>query len=759
MQQAANEVATAKVGPLQPFRKAGTLPLAPAPSTNAPVGGGSTNILSREVFGFALFSSLADPNIGYPSWNFDLLSTVAVFGLHVNWDGHLITNDSGYAVWNSSQMTGLISTAHQHGAKVVVTIILQDFQSGTPNMCAGLHNRAVTVADTVNELKNHPGVDGVNVDYEGLQVSCAIGDNPRLDMVDFVKQLRGALPAGSYLSVDTYASSASDPYGFFDIAGINPYTDSFFVMAYDSDRSNYNHPPLNCSRYCLSPVSPLTGYFYNDTRAGTEYSNAVPASKVILGLPYYSRADCVSSWAPNQYPSGQANFNLPFTQSVTMASDPTNSNYVINRDAPDQAGQSPWSTWTSNSSPVCPMEMYWDDPASLSNKYAFVNRASLRGVGIWNLNQGGGRPELWNTIAANFTGWQCQESAAPGPASTPPTTDLFIYGPSTGGSCVELANGKGAWTGKLGPVFALGWQFYAGHFSGSGLNDLFLFNPSTGSSYVELANGSGGWSGVAGPTFSTGWQFYPGTFSSSGLTDLFLYNPTSGASYVERANGSGGWSGMAGPRFSVGWQFTPGRYNAASGLTDLFLYNPSNGFSYVEFANGSGGWSGVAGPLYSAGWEIHPGHYDASAALTDLFLYNPTSGTTYVELANGAGSWKGVAGPLFSTGWQFNAGHFNAATSLSDLFLYSPSDGRTYVEFASGGGSWSGVAGPPFATGWSFFPGHYNAAGGLTDLFLYNRANGSSYVEMARGGGAWSGVPGPQFSAGWDVVPGNYDAR
>ena len=26
----------------------------------------------REVFGFALASSLADPTIGYPSWNFDL---------------------------------------------------------------------------------------------------------------------------------------------------------------------------------------------------------------------------------------------------------------------------------------------------------------------------------------------------------------------------------------------------------------------------------------------------------------------------------------------------------------------------------------------------------------------------------------------------------------------------------------------------------------------------------------------------------------
>ena len=35
--------------------------------------------LFREVFGFALASSLSDPTLGYPTWNFSLLSTVAFF--------------------------------------------------------------------------------------------------------------------------------------------------------------------------------------------------------------------------------------------------------------------------------------------------------------------------------------------------------------------------------------------------------------------------------------------------------------------------------------------------------------------------------------------------------------------------------------------------------------------------------------------------------------------------------------------------------
>src|ERR1700674_2106798 len=107
---------------------------------------------SREVFGFALASSLSDPSVGYPTWNFSLLSTVAFFGLHVNDDGTFAA-DPGMTVWNSSQLTSLLTTAHSHGTKVVLTVILQDFNAGTPPMCAGLSHASTTVANTVAEVK------------------------------------------------------------------------------------------------------------------------------------------------------------------------------------------------------------------------------------------------------------------------------------------------------------------------------------------------------------------------------------------------------------------------------------------------------------------------------------------------------------------------------------------------------------------------------------------------------------------------------
>src|SRR5712664_2558735 len=70
----------------------------------------SSNRPSREVFGFALAGSLGDPTVGYPSWDFSLLSTVAYFGLHVNWDGTIVS-DSGLNMWNSSTLNCLLSTA------------------------------------------------------------------------------------------------------------------------------------------------------------------------------------------------------------------------------------------------------------------------------------------------------------------------------------------------------------------------------------------------------------------------------------------------------------------------------------------------------------------------------------------------------------------------------------------------------------------------------------------------------------------------
>src|SRR4029077_15112878 len=126
--------------------------------------------------GFALGSSLSDPTIGYPSWDFNMLSTVAYFGLHVLWDG-TFEKDAGLSVWNSSQLTSLVQIAHAHGTKVVLTIINGDARGTYPNaMCDALLRAAITVKNTVAEVKAK-GVDGVNIDYEGVNQACNTTDS------------------------------------------------------------------------------------------------------------------------------------------------------------------------------------------------------------------------------------------------------------------------------------------------------------------------------------------------------------------------------------------------------------------------------------------------------------------------------------------------------------------------------------------------------------------------------------------------------
>jgi len=358
--------------------------------------------LKREVFGFALASSLSDPSVGYGTWNFSLLSTVAYFGLHVQDDGTFAA-DNGKTVWNSAQLPALISAAHAHGTKVVLTIILQDFGAGTPHMCLGLSHYGTTVANTVAEVKAK-GVDGINVDYEGLNGACGNPDSSwaRHTLTSFVAALRSGLPAGSYVSIDTYASSASDSLGFFDIPGLAPAVDSFFVMAYDLEYSNYRRAPLGCASFCLGPTAPLNGYYYNDTSTANQYTAAVPASKVILGVPYYGRKSCVAGAGPNQYPTGAVTADS-YLDASTEATDPAvqAGSYAAHRDANDPSGQERWDTWF-NPSMNCTRELYWDDATSLGLKYDLVNQRNLRGAGIWNLNYGGGAPELWNALATHF---------------------------------------------------------------------------------------------------------------------------------------------------------------------------------------------------------------------------------------------------------------------------------------------------------------------------------------------------------------------
>jgi spore germination protein YaaH len=618
----------------------------------------------REIFGFGLASSLADPTVGYPSWDFSLLSTVAFFGIHVQPNGYFVA-DSGWTVWNSPDLTGLLSTAHAAGTKVVLTIILQDFSPGTPNMCSGLAQMDATVAQTVSEVRAK-GVDGVNIDYEGLNGNCGTPDPSwaRHQLTGFAAKLRSALPPGSYLSVDTYGSSAVDSLNFFDIAGLAASVDSFFVMAYDLEYSNYQRPPLACSGFCLGPTAPLAAYYYNDTTISNQYLAVVAPSKVILGVPYYGRKACVASPGPNGSPNPASTVAADtYLDASTEAAAPEvqPGSYVAHRDANDPAGQERWDTWF-NTTLNCTRELYWDDTTSLGHKYDLVVTDNLRGVGIWNLNYGGGAPELWQELNLKFgtpTPWYSLggllTSSPAASSSGANATDAFARGTDNG-------LWHRSWNGTVwSPWSSLGGTLIADPSAVSqAANHIDVFVVGTDHGIWHRAwNGSvwSAWDGVGGYATSA-----PAVSSwGSGRLDLVVRGTDNGL-WHRSWNGTS-WSAWD----KVGGVVTsnPTIVSWGTGRVDVFVRGTDNAL-WHRAGDGAGAWS----VWESQGGYITSGPASASCALGHLDVYaTGADGGLFQKGFNGAWQpWAPLHG-LWTAGPQAVC---PAGTTGVDVFERGP---------------------------------------------------------------------------------------
>ncbi len=600
--------------------------------------------LRREVFGFVNAGNLGNPAVGYTTWNLRLLSTVAYFGLQVNsGNGNLVTTNTGWAVYHSATMSNFVSAAHANGVRVIVSINLHDYSTNPGNQtCAGL--AAANAKNTINQtvaVVAAAGIDGVNVDYEGTDTTCANGLSSRAEMIDFVKNLRAAIPSGSYLAVDTYSGSAEDNLEFFDVTGLAPYVDSFFVMAYDMDFENAMNPPLSCTSYCFNPVSPLNTYRFNVTKTVAQYTALVPASKIILGQPYYGRKACVPG--PNvahqyldlhQYQAVAPNFVSPqYLDAVSTPTDPAVSSFKAHRDPSD--GVSEWDTWWSIDF-GCWREQYWDDAQSLGAKYDLVNAANLRGVGLFTLDYGGGSPELWNQLANKFTTttpWYSQGGVlTSGPDASSwgaSRTDMFARG-TDNGLWQDTWNGS-AWSGwsSLGGVLTSDPGAVS---SGPNRIDVFVRGADNGL-WHRWWDGKGwsSWQPLGGMLTSG-----PEASWSAGRLDVFARGTDKGLWHLWwDSKGWSNWQPLGGILTS-----DPTTVSWGPNRVDVFARGADNGLWHRGWdSTGWSSWQSLGGSLVTApdASSCATGHLDVFALGKDAAMY---------QLGyNGAwGSWRRLGG-------------------------------------------------------------------------------------------------------------------
>ena len=351
--------------------------------------------LRRQVFGFLPYWQLGDPST---TLNDSLLSTIAYFSVGVDRSGNLVktngdgSTSTGWGGWTSSQLTAVINQAHQQGTRVVLTLEMFAWttsDAATQGAFLGNPTARDNLASQAAAAVRDRGADGINLDFEPIAAGHAA------DFTALIRSIRTQLDAitpGYQLTFDTTAETANYPLEDATAAGG---ADFVFVMGYD-----YRIDGASTA----GAIAPLNGPIYDLTETVQAYLARVPASKIVLGLPYYGRAWSTVSSAPNsKNQSGTkygASVTVTYVDAVGVA--------ATNGQQYDPLERSAFSVYqrqnctTTYGCVTSWRELYFDDAQSLGEKYDMVNAFGLAGVGMWALGYDGTRPELYQELADKF---------------------------------------------------------------------------------------------------------------------------------------------------------------------------------------------------------------------------------------------------------------------------------------------------------------------------------------------------------------------
>ena len=363
-------------------------------------------LAARENFAFAPYWTLPQSS----TFSITGLSTLAYFSIDVNPNGTLDESGPGWSGFQSQALADLITRAHAAGERVVLTVT--DFDQGSLNALTSSPTAAGTLSAALIPLLTAKSLDGINYDFEGA------GNGDQVGLTNLVTAVSSALRAADphwQITMDTYASSAGDPNGFYNIPALAPAVDAFFVMDYE----------LNLAGTATA-ASPLTSGMYSSQTTLAQYTAAAPASKVILGTPFFG-----IDWPTNN---------------GTMAANATGGASDIPDSQAQSNGPEYWdpvthTAWTSYQVGSQWHESYYEGENGLYDLSQLASHYGARGVGIWALGmEGDGAkliasldgispggppgtgPQATTASPAPSAGPAAPTAAAPGAAPPPPAT-------------------------------------------------------------------------------------------------------------------------------------------------------------------------------------------------------------------------------------------------------------------------------------------------------------------------------------------------
>jgi flagellar hook assembly protein FlgD len=233
------------------------------------------------------------------------------------------------------------------------------------------------------------GADGVNLDFEPIVATYA---DAFTSLVQSIRTELDALAPGYQLTFDTMGWIGNYP---IQAATAPGGADAIVIMGYDYKTG---------SAGTAGSISPIGGPAYDLADTLAAYVSLVPASRLILGVPYYGRAWSTSSADLNASTVPAAAYGASVAVLYEMA-------LQFGMDHGRQYDPVEGVAWTTYQRENCTAtygcvtatrQLYYDDAESLAVKYDLINGYDIRGVGIWALGYDGSRPELYQVLKDKF---------------------------------------------------------------------------------------------------------------------------------------------------------------------------------------------------------------------------------------------------------------------------------------------------------------------------------------------------------------------
>ncbi len=354
------------------------------PQSPVPLASGAVADRPLEVFGFLPYWSMADWTDGY--LRYDLLTTIAFFGIGVADNGALRRSGPGWTAFMSDRATTIIDHAHAAGVRIEIT-----FESfGLSHNHRFLSNptaRDRFVAEA-SALIAQRGIDGADLDVED------VAGADRADFALLVGATADALHGSDPTSEVSVSTNGNVSGAQMAAAAISAGADRAFLMGY-SYRVG--------ATVTTGSVAPITGVGTNlDLVASLDLYAvaAVPADRIILGLPYFGM-----TWptltgdlhSPRQPDSAKLGKGQAFRPSSLATSGPP-AGSALDHDPIEASARYTWFDAKRKSW----FQTYFDDPSTLAPKQGLAVQRGLAGVGLWALGDDHGAPGYWETVAATL---------------------------------------------------------------------------------------------------------------------------------------------------------------------------------------------------------------------------------------------------------------------------------------------------------------------------------------------------------------------